>query len=228
MVINRKLYAVHRWIAAIAMVQLAIWNATGLFFAVVPLAEVRGEDRTVEAKPTAIPWDTVKAPPTEHARGAQRVTLRVVDGKPRYVVKFAKRRIALDASTGQPTEIDAETAKRIARRDQAQSPAVLAVTRVNKTTVEYRRKPLPAWRVDLDDGRGTRCYVDAISGQVTARRNDTWRIFDFFWSLHIMDYGDRSNFNHPLLVIAALFGLITVLSGMVLWGVRLRRRFQKA
>ncbi|MFP6687120.1 MAG: hypothetical protein VB934_20525 [Polyangiaceae bacterium] len=39
MVINRKLYAVHRWIAAIAMVQLAFWNATGLFFAVVPLAE---------------------------------------------------------------------------------------------------------------------------------------------------------------------------------------------
>jgi len=36
---------------------------------------------------------------------------------------------------------------------------------------------------------------------------------------HIMDYRTRDNFNHLLLQSFSLFGLLTVLSGFVLWAV---------
>ena len=42
-------------------------------------------------------------------------------------------------------------------------------------------------------------------------------MFDFFWMLHIMDFDEREDFNHPLLQIAAALGLIIALSGVVLW-----------
>ncbi|HYU15827.1 MAG TPA: PepSY domain-containing protein, partial [Candidatus Acidoferrum sp.] len=88
---------------------------------------------------------------------------------------------------------------------------------------EYRDKPLPAWQVRLRDRPGTVVYVDAITGDVTARRNDIWRWYDFLWSLHIMDYRGRDDFNHPLLIGAALLAVLTVLSGLTLWFIRLVR-----
>ena len=60
-------------------------------------------------------------------------------------------------------------------------------------------------------------YVSAERGVVTTRRNNRWRIFDFFWMLHTMDYQGRDSFNHWLLRIVSAFGLLTVLTGYVLW-----------
>ena len=93
--------------------------------------------------------------------------------------------------------------------------------------IEYRGRPLPAYRVELEDGHGTVVHVDAHTGKVPAWRNGFWRTYDFLWSLHIMDYSERESFNEPLLVAAAGLGVMTVLSGTVLvltrfvrWGSR--------
>ncbi|MCZ6828522.1 MAG: hypothetical protein O7F73_02845 [Gammaproteobacteria bacterium] len=37
------------------------------------------------------------------------------------------------------------------------------------------------------------------------------------WMLHILDFEDRDNFNTLLLQIAARLGIITIISGLVLW-----------
>ena len=92
---------------------------------------------------------------------------------------------------------------------------------------EYRGGPLPAYRVEMDHPTGARLYVAADSGRVTARRNDRWRLFDLFWMLHIMDYGDRDDFNTWWLQVVAGLGVLTVVSGFVLLAMtspRLRRR----
>ena len=51
-----------------------------------------------------------------------------------------------------------------------------------------------------------------------------WRIFDFVWMLHIMDYQDRDNFNTWLLISAAALALIISLSGMYLVVKTVRRK----
>ena len=60
------------------------------------------------------------------------------------------------------------------------------------------------WRVDFDDSRHTTIYVSPQTGKVVGRRNTIWRVYDFFWMLHIMDYSARDNFNNPLVVTAAI------------------------
>ena len=119
-----------------------------------------------------------------------------------------------------------EEAEAAASRDQQGSPAVRATTLVTEGGLEYRdcgyvSCGLPAYRVALADAAGTVVYVDATTGDVTARRNDRWRTYDFLWSLHIMDYRGREDFNHLLIRGAALLALGTVLSGIVLLVLRL-------
>jgi uncharacterized iron-regulated membrane protein len=68
-----------------------------------------------------------------------------------------------------------------------------------------------------------RVYIDAVTGEVVARRNDLWRFYDFFWMLHIMDYGAREDFNNNLLRSSAALGWFFALSGIWLLFYSFRR-----
>ncbi|PJB12633.1 MAG: hypothetical protein CO119_05760 [Flavobacteriales bacterium CG_4_9_14_3_um_filter_40_17] len=83
---------------------------------------------------------------------------------------------------------------------------------------EYREKPLPAYAVTLNHDSGVVVYVAAELGEVTSFRNDNWRRFDFLWMLHTMDYRTRDNITNWVLRISSVLGLLTVLSGFLLYG----------
>ena len=142
-------------------------------------------------------------------------------------VRKGERVVRIDARGGglaPVTRIEAETT---ASRDQPGSPRVREAALLDDAGIEYRGKPLPVWKVRLTDSADTVVYVDGRTGEVTARRNDVWRVYDFLWSLHIMDYGKREGFNHPLIMAAAALAFLTVASGSLLWGVRIVRRLRK-
>lgn len=77
---------------------------------------------------------------------------------------------------------------------------------------EYREKPLPAWAVTFAAPSCT-VYISAELGTFQAIRHNQWRVFDFLWMLHNMDYEGRDNFGNILLMAFSIFGLFTVLSG---------------
>ena len=54
------------------------------------------------------------------------------------------------------------------------------------------------------------------SGQIITVRSTIWRIFDFFWMLHIMDYEDREDFNNPLLISFSVVAVLFCVSGMIM------------
>jgi hypothetical protein len=132
--------------------------------------------------------------------------------------------------------VDGETGAVLPRLDQAAAEAVAQADFAHQATVrratlvqsdpplEIRGRRLPVWRIELDHPRRPNLYVDAITGEVVARRNTLWRIFDFLWMLHIMDYRERENFHHPLLTTMSALAVLSSASGLVLWGFRLVRR----
>lgn len=219
------------------MVQLGIWTASGAFFAIVPIKNVRGtsvprahERPLAEGVSTSTGTLGVAEVLARAGRaGVEGITgleLRATASGLYWFAATPKGRIRLTTGEGLPAPIERAEAEAIARRDQPGAPAVVAVERVERDApIEYRDKPLPAWRVQVQGAdQGMNLWIDANSGEVTARRSDLWRAYDLLWSLHIMDYSGRDNFNHPLIVGAALLGLATVLSGVVLWALRLVRR----
>ena len=94
------------------------------------------------------------------------------------------------------------------------------VERVTANSPEYRAA-LPAWRVDFDDGANRSVYVAADTGIVLARRSTLWRVYDFLWALHIMDWRDHEDFNSPLLIAATALGLVVIVTGVVMFPSRL-------
>ncbi|PCK30806.1 hypothetical protein [Pseudoalteromonas piscicida] len=72
------------------------------------------------------------------------------------------------------------------------------------------------WRIEYDDPLSTTLYLTANSAEVLTVRSTLWRIFDFFWMLHIMDYDEREDFNNPLLVSFAATSVLFCLSGLLL------------
>jgi hypothetical protein len=220
----KRLYAIHRWIAGLAALQLLVWAGSGLFFAVAPMDRVKGEDRIERRPPETIVVDRLA--PVPRIDGVVEVSLKVIGGRALYSVRARDSRVAFDAISGARVTIDAAFAEAIARTDQRGQPRARSVERIETAPVEYRGKPVPAWRVELDDDRHTVIYVDAHSGEVTARRNDLWRAFDFAFGLHVMSYQARDGSGNALLAAFAALGLLTAISGAALWGLRIRKRWR--
>jgi len=193
---------------------------------------VEGAHRGVLAEAPAVP--IARAIEAAEAAGAvDHIELRGTPTGPYYVVHGQAATVRVDARSGQLAPVSRAEAELIARRDQPDSPPVRETTLIEGSPpVEYRdcehtECTLPAYRVALADPAGTVLYVDAATGDVTARRNDRWRLYDFFWSLHIMDYRAREDFNHWLIRGAGLLAVATVASGIAVLILRATRWFRR-
>ena len=76
---------------------------------------------------------------------------------------------------------------------------------------------MPLYKISTDTKEKINIYVNPMTGDILSIRSDSWRIWDFFWALHIMDYKDRENINNILLKIFSILALVTSVSGIVLF-----------
>lgn len=82
---------------------------------------------------------------------------------------------------------------------------------------EYRGKPLPAWAIRFEHPSQATVHIAAELGTFQSIRHEQWRVFDFLWMLHTMDYAGRDNFNNLLLRSFSVLGLVAILSGFILY-----------
>lgn len=222
---------IHKWLALIVGVQMLFWVASGLFFALFPIEQVRSEHRIADTQqaPIVLTAHSLSDMATLLPEAPTRVTFeQAVTGNPVAVAEFAERRpILIDLNDWRvASPLSAEAAAQIAQTYVADAPRIRETRLVTEESPEYRG-PLPAWRIAFDDGEGLAVYVVADTGRVAARRSDLWRIYDALWALHIMDWRDHENFNTGLLIVSSLTALITILAGFILFPYRLgwiRRR----
>jgi hypothetical protein len=223
----------HKWLAIIVGVQLLLWFASGAVMSFLSIDRVHGDHlidrKTVLAIPSNAPLVHPSAYVTAAGAPAQSITLRMLGGKPVAEVVSAKGVRLFDAVSGSVLPpIDALRAETIARQAWrgAGTPSTV-VERVEREGPEYRGA-LPVWRVAFADPDSTRVFIVAETGRIAAVRTGTWRLYDFFWGLHIMDWTQHENFNTPWLLSFALGGLALWIGGAVLlymrWPVRRRRR----
>ena len=81
---------------------------------------------------------------------------------------------------------------------------------------------LPVYKVKTDSRDSINVYVGYWTEDINSIRSDSWRIWDFLWSLHIMDYRERENINNILLKILSVLALVTSISGITLFFARSR------
>jgi hypothetical protein len=215
---------VHKWLALLMAVQILFWFASGLFFAAFPIERVRSEHMKAEAPPAPVAIADAAAGLQRISAEApgERIEVRSLLGRPVALVALREGRPRLyDLADGRLlSPVPAALAAAIAEADHAGPQRAVRVERVAESSPEYRGA-LPAWRVDFADGAHRSLYVAQDTGLVTARRSRLWRVYDFLWGLHIMDFSGHEDFNTPLLIAATALGLVMILSGIVLFPVRL-------
>jgi uncharacterized iron-regulated membrane protein len=217
---------VHKWLALLMAIQILFWFVSGLFFAVFPIERVRSEHLVAQAPPVSISMsDAAAGMQRIAASGAapgEKFELRSMMGRPVALVTGGGPRPRLyDMATGrQLSPIPASNAVAIAERDHIGDTRASTVQLVTEASPEYRGA-LPAWRVDFEGENAVSLYVAQDTGAVSARRSSLWRVYDFLWSLHIMDFKNHEDFNTWLLIIATALGLIVIVTGFVMFPSRL-------
>lgn len=224
---------VHKWLSLVIGAQMLIWFASGALLSFLPIEKVRGEHLVDRESVIAFPVDASFAPAGQILAQAdapvEAMTWHMLEGRAVAELATTKGIKLFDAATGVLLPpVDAKVATRIAEAawrsdDKPKSTASL----VTQESPEYRAA-LPAWRVTFADSDQTSVFVAQQTGRITAVRTGAWRLYDFFWSLHIMDWKNHENFNTWWLLSFAIGGLLLGLAGTVLlvmrWPVRRKRR----
>lgn len=147
---------------------------------------------------------------------AEAITLRSIGERVAIEVKTSQTTQLLNATNGEPlAHIDAKAAKELARFYYAGSGEIVTTTLIESAPPgEIGARALPLWRVDFDDLWGSTLYISPTSGALATKRHTLWRVFDFLWMLHIMDYDERENVNNWILRIVSFLAFLLVITGI--------------
>lgn len=206
----------HKWVGLVIGIQFLLWMSGGVMMSLLDADKVQGREFRIKP-PAPAAWPTgVLAPEAVLVASADKVmaisSAWLLD-RPVYRLQNDKRSWLVNATDGRVVAVDAALAQAIASASYSGSGRP-ARPRLLNYSLETRAHKEPVWRVDFDDADDTTVYVSSVSGNVLEHRNSTWRLFDIFWMLHIMDYSERTNFNNPLLVSSAIGGLWMALTGV--------------
>ncbi len=219
----------HRYLGLILGIQFLIWTVSGLYFSWTNIDEIHGDLQRKQQPPLTgeirlvSPGEIIKNINPEIVQSLDLVNILQ---HPFYSIRFIKNNknemVLVNGETGEITPpVDKNKAVEIASNSFNGEPKMISVDYITSTDNdhEYREKPLPAWAVTFDHPTNTTVYVSANRGTVESFRNNKWRIFDFLWMGHTMGYQNRDDINNWLLRIFSIFGLVTVLSGFMLYAV---------
>ncbi len=207
----------HRYVGIFLGIQFLMWTTSGLYFSWTDIDEIHGDHfRNMEYQPQA--FSGLIAPSQLNLKeGIKSIEIRDIKGAPYYWIN--KKRL-FNAVDGSPKpSISEEEALDVAGKYMKDGLEISNVSLIEKTGKhhEYRERLLPAYVITYETDENLKAYVSAIDGKFQTVRHRDWRIFDFLWMTHTMDYEGRDDFNTTVLRAFSLMGLITVLSGFVLW-----------
>lgn len=193
---------IHKWIGLVIGLQFVMWALSGTAMALLDMEDVAGGNaahavrQPLQSSPEA--WPRIRQ--VLSGETVTGVRTAILPQGPAYQVTTSDGVRLFAASDGRPVTVDAATAAGVASAAHPRGASVESVTALDELTFAVRGFELPIWKVDFDDSKNSSYYISGSTGQLLARRNDTWRWWDFFWMLHIMDYSERASFNHPLII----------------------------
>lgn len=212
-----KIRKTHRYLGLFLGIQFLFWTISGLYFSWTDIDEIHGDHfKNLNYQPKA--FDSLISPSQLNIpEGVNTIELRDIGNTPYYWINKKQLFHAMDGSP--KSSITKDEALYIAKNYMKSNLVVESIEQITETGKhhEYREKLLPAYVVSYKTDEALKAYVSVTDGKFQAVRHRSWRWFDFLWMTHTMDYEGRDDFNTIVLRVFSLLGLITVLSGFLLW-----------
>jgi hypothetical protein len=238
MSLSATTFKIHRWLGWLVGAQVLVWVIGGVVFSIVPFQDWVKGGAAVTPPVASLPAQAFDrlAPALREQAGADMVAGLAVVATPhgpgvRLSFLGGRPAVILRADGSPLPDPDAAQVRRFAAGLYRGSASITAVERLAAVPsrlgiVAETGGRGDLWRVQFDDGLGTRIYLKGSTGEFVAVRNEAWVWYDFFWRLHIMDYADGEDFNGTLLRAASLSAIGLVLAGAVLAVLAARRRWR--
>jgi len=225
-VIARK---AHKWLGLFIGVQVVIWSLSGLYMTVVHIDTIRG-NHLISTRPPASAVASTLSDPVKLANidRASAIRLVFVRDKPAYALQTKLGEKVVDASTGTALQPLSEGEVRgIARSTYTGTEKIASAKLITTIPGEIRGRKPPLWRVEFAHWDKPTLYFSPWTGELVSRRHELWRVFDFVWMLHIMDYDERENVNNTLLRVFTWGALFMASSGIWLLFYSFHRKKKK-
>lgn len=229
---NYYIRKAHRYLGILIGVQFLFWTISGLYFSWTDIDEIHGDHFLKEAPIHSI-TDLNGLDQIDSTLKINSLELRFIVDQPYY---WINNQYLYDIKTGNlKSEITKREALAVANEHLTIDYTIDTVEYLTEVGNhhEYRERPLPVWAISFQNHANLTAYVSALDGSFQRIRHRSWRWFDFLWMTHTMDYQNRDDFNNWLLRAFSVFGLITVLSGFLLFFVsspsvrKIRSRLRK-
>jgi len=216
----RLMRLLHKWLSLVVGLQLLLWTVSGLVFAwlehdaVTAHGELRVpntpllENTAAVIEPAALLSRDTGTPPTD-------IILVPMAGEWVYRLQFDGWVELRRAADGAAFAISEPVVRSLADARYAGAGSLQDIS-LRQPPVMEARDAGAVWQASYDDSSRTALYFSAEDGRFIAARNDNWRLFDFFWMLHTMDFRGRDNFNNPLVILFATGALWVGLTGVLL------------
>tara|TARA_Y100000813_G_scaffold195566_1_gene177589 strand:+ start:259 stop:837 length:579 start_codon:yes stop_codon:yes gene_type:complete len=121
--------------------------------------------------------------------------------------------------TPKVNKISHERALQIVADKTYLKPLSLIEITEDKPGSEYRGRDLPLYKIESSNknSKNVNIYIDPYSAKIVAIRSNQWRIWDFMWGLHIMDWNERDDIGNVFLKIFSILALLSAISGIYLF-----------
>lgn len=212
-----KIRKTHRYLGLFLGIQFLFWTISGMYFSWTDIDDIHGDHfKNLEYQPKAFS-NLISPSQLGVLEGVNAIALRDIDNKPYYWVNGKQLYNAINGNL--KNSISKGEALYIAKNNMKNGLEVSNIEQINAVSRhhEYREKLLPAYVISYKTDEALKAYVSIKDGKFQTVRHRSWRWFDFLWMTHTMDYEGRDNFNTIVLRAFSLLGLITVLSGFLLW-----------
>ena len=212
-----KIRKVHRYLGIFLGIQFLMWTISGIYFSWTDIDEIHGDHFKKEKVSQTGFSNLLGTQSLQLQDPIESLRLLEIAGEPYYWINEAQ---LYNAKTGElKTKVTEQEALQVAERYMLPELKVSDIQVINTVSDhhEYRGRPLPAYEISYNTPQNLKAYVAVENGAFQTVRHRNWRWFDFLWMTHTMDYDTRDNFNTLLLRSFSLLGLITVISGFLLW-----------
>jgi uncharacterized iron-regulated membrane protein len=222
----------HKWLMLFLGLQFVIWSVTGTYMVFMHIDYIHGDslisNPQTKINPDKLQYSLAKLLQTYPEAEQISVGKLMQQDVYRFSITTINTTINATIKSTQQVLLNAQTGERLSPLNQTAAIALAQyyylgnepISEVSLLTdnppFELSTRHLPAWRINFDHFSAPSLYISADSGLLVGKRHAFWRLFDWVFRFHVMDYGDAEEIDNQLLFWIALFSTLATVSGLIL------------